>query len=146
MMADSKPLCTCGNPAKGRCDYPWLCWGCTPENRDAYPVLVTFTERHVVWVAAEDQEAAVMAVECEPWEYIDPSETQISADCAADGPRDEFDWEDVYEGGHLSYEGLACDAHVTAWRRHLRSVEVEAAELVRRVLSAETVTVDGAVL
>lgn len=74
-------------------------YGYCPE--DSFPVMVEVTTTHVIWVAADDQEAAVKAVERDGswYERIGP-ESAVDHAMAASSPH-RYDWEwRVYSGGH----------------------------------------------
>jgi hypothetical protein len=117
----NRPACNldCGSPATGRGDYPYLCWSHTPSDEDSYPVLVTYTHEHVVWIAAPSAEDALRYAQQEAYEYTKDTETLVSADFTAALPKDEWDWDTVYDNAYGgTYAGLDCRAHVdsrTAW-------------------------------
>lgn len=117
-------LCIFGDnyPATGRAPYADRCWGHTPEERDSFPVIVTYTLTHVVWVPADSQADAVEQVDNEPYEYTNDQRTLAEADSKSAAP-DEWDWEIVSRDGYFgAYEGLTCDAHVKAYRTHLHTL------------------------
>lgn len=102
-------LCIFGDgfPAAGVGAYAGRCWRHVPEAQDRYPVLVTYTDVHVVWVEADSPDDAVESIRDEPYEYT-------SSATSVDG------WSDVKApdkwDSHLL--GLYCDAHVQAYRSH----------------------------
>ena len=111
-------------PRVGRGSYPHLCWGCTPGEDDAYPVLVEYTHRHVVWVSAYDQEAAIQSMQSEPYEKTSDQETLFESGWTVTAPTSRWDWDSVYEGGYFyPYQGLKCDAHVDEHSRHVREMQ-----------------------
>lgn len=116
-----------GFPATGRGEYADRCWGHQPEEQDSYPVLVTYTHEHVLWVPADSQEAAVEHMRDAPYEYTDDQKTLAGAWWAVAAP-DRWDWDTVYRDGEI-YGGLRCDAHVEAYRAHQREL-VRAAEVM----------------
>ncbi|WP_431895816.1 hypothetical protein [Micromonospora haikouensis] len=119
----------CDRPATGKGTYPYLCWSHTPEEQDAYPVIVEYTHRHVIWVTADDQAEAVRAVEPAPYELTKDDETLFDAGWKVTAPTDRWDWEDVYEGGYsFPYGDQDCNAHVTTHREHLRKQDRELLE------------------
>lgn len=125
-MTSPKLVAVCpadGHPATGRNPYPHLCWGCTPETEDMYPVLITYTQQHVLWVRAADQESAVKRASYDTWEKTSDSETLVSTDCRLKAPQDEWDWETVYEGEwSMPYQGLEYDEHVKTRQEWLRKL------------------------
>jgi hypothetical protein len=113
----------CHGTATGKGDYAWACWHHTPDVDNHYPVLVTYTHRHVVWVAATDHEVAASSIEGAPYEVTNDSETLAEAFWSVDVPQDRYDWEHIRDGGYsFPYQGTEADAHVEAWRHeHYRA-------------------------
>lgn len=105
----------CTAPATGRDDYPWACWRHTPDDEDRYPVIVEYTYRHVVWVAAGSAEHAARAIESDAYEYTDDSKTLVEAGWSVNAPKP-WDRHTVYSDcGDGEYTTQA-DAHVQAYR------------------------------
>lgn len=93
-------------------------------DHDSYPVIVTYTHRHVIWVEAEDHKAAVERACWDTWELTNDQETLYESSIEVAGPKYDFDWDDIYEGTYLSpYQGRDFEAHVETRRRWLRKVE-----------------------
>lgn len=95
-----------------------------------YPVIVTDTRVHVVWVQAEDQDAAVESARYDTYELLNDNETCASADLNVRKPGDDFhswDWETIYGGDYYgSYQGRKFDAHVEARDHYLLMQRYEA--------------------
>lgn len=87
----------------------------------SYPVFVTDTRRHVIWIQADDQDDAVRRAGNGTWERLDP-DSIAAADIECAAPADQWDWATVYDGGDV-YLGLLCDAHVEAHATHLWQTE-----------------------
>jgi hypothetical protein len=114
----------CDNAAPGRGVEPRPCYQHKPSDDEQYPVIVEYTHRHVVWVTAEDQDAAVSSMQGEPYEKTSDHETLFDAHWSVKAPKGRYDWEDVMEGDYYSpYQGTEADAHVEEHRRHLYEVE-----------------------
>lgn len=98
-----------GSPATGQSGpYADRCWRHTPEEQDRYPVLVTYTTVHVVWIEGDSPAGAAEAIRDEPYEYTDGSN-------CVDG------WSDVKAPEKWDWRiftGLDCRAHVDAYHRH----------------------------
>lgn len=92
----------------------------------SFPVLVTDTREHIIWVEAADPDAALKRASCDTYEWLDP-ETLSSGYMSCRLPADKWDWDNVYGGGGDSYQGLPCDAHVETHLAHVRAVERKAA-------------------
>lgn len=90
----------------------------------SYPVFVTDTRRHVLWIEADDQADAVRRAGNGTFERLDP-ESIASSDLEVVAPEDQWDWMTVYDGGDI-YRGLMCDAHVETHQTHLWHVELAA--------------------
>lgn len=91
---------------------------------NSYPVFVTDTRRHVLWIEALDQDDAVRRAGNGTFERLDP-ESIVSSDIDCAAPDGEWDWATVYDGGDV-YLGLPCDAHVETHRTHLWHLERDA--------------------
>lgn len=74
----------------------------------SYPVIVTYTETHVVWVQADSPEHAVAMLQDEPYEYTSHA-TSVDGDSKVAAP-DEWD-------SYLVEQ--PADAHVAAYHQHL---------------------------
>lgn len=104
------------------------------EPMDAYPVIVTVTMEHVIWVEGDDQEDAFQRARHDTYELLNDQETLASHDITLRKPGDDFhsyDWETIYEGDYFGpYQGRRFDAHVETWKHHLaiekRRVEMAA--------------------
>src|SRR5690242_14451291 len=118
----------CDRPAAGNgSDRPRPCWGHASSDEETYPVIVEYTYRHVVWVAAEDQQDAVRRMQDEPYEKTSDQETLVESGWSVQAPKDSFDWGDVMNGGYYHpYQGTEADAHVEEHRRYLANLEWEA--------------------
>jgi hypothetical protein len=104
------------------------------ELRVRYPVIVTYTSEHVVWVEADSQQQAVDYASSEPYEYTDDHETLAESGWTVEAPDDYSGRSLVEEGGYYHpYKGTDAKAHVESWRGHLRYLEQEAlnAEIAR---------------
>jgi hypothetical protein len=77
-------------------------------SEQSYPVIVTYTEVHVVWVEADSPEDAVAMLQDEPHEYTSSS-TSVDGDSKVAAP-DEWD-------SHLVEQ--YAEAHVRAYYQHL---------------------------
>jgi hypothetical protein len=107
----------CAYPATGKGDYAWACWRHTPDADNYFPVLVTYTQQHVVWVAATDPAAAADALGVAPYEVTNDNETLSEAFWSVDAPQDRYDWDHIQDGSYAHpYQGTEADAHVRAWR------------------------------
>lgn len=119
-MPDQTPHPTCWlpeclNAATGRGDEPRPCWAHTPDEGKQYPVIVTYTQTHVVWVNGDDPADAARRAQHDPWEMTHDASTLSSLDTAVCTPTP---WEyesTVYEDGE-TYDGLPCDAHLKVWK------------------------------
>jgi hypothetical protein len=80
-----------------------------------HPAVVTYTERHVVWVESDDSEDAAATIEVEPWEYTNEG-TRVEAWSNVEAPTA---WD--FQALVYSYDAadVECDAHVYAHRKHL---------------------------
>jgi hypothetical protein len=114
-----------GRPATGRGEHPHLCWSHTPNEDDAYPVLVTYTSEHVVWVTAPSAEAALGYVQQEAYEYTDDKSTLADAYWSAELPKDKYQFEDVYRASSCNYAGLSYDGHVELRRAWFNRIEFD---------------------
>lgn len=104
---------------------PLACRFHQPDDSERYPVIVTLTEKHVVWVEAVDAEDAWYAVRDEPWEYANKKDTLVECWSEAEAP-DEDDYQTViYEPGQ-QYPDPAADAHVKAWNAQQRKIREDA--------------------
>jgi hypothetical protein len=105
-----------------------------PEPDCSYPVIVTDTRVHVIWVRASSQEDAVDRARYDTGEMLHDGETLASFDLRVRKPGDDFhhwDWETVYDGDYYgSYQGVQCDAHVETRRWHLERLRREAERVV----------------
>ncbi len=91
--------------------------------RRSWPVLVTYTHKHVLWVEAETHDKAVEAASYEPYEKTDDQETLFDIGYQVERPS-EWDWDDVYEGNYcMPYQGLECNAHVETYRSWSRALD-----------------------
>jgi hypothetical protein len=79
----------------------------TYEREDKFPVYVTYTTRHLVWVDAANQAEAVDALQSEPYEYTNSSNV-IDGYSDVEAPT-------KYDNPHERQ-----DAHVQTWKEHLR--------------------------
>jgi hypothetical protein len=113
-------LCIFGDgfPAAPRAAQPDRCWSHQRDPLESYPVLVTYTEVHVLWVSADSQQDAVDEL-TEPWELTN-SETRASCWNEVKAP-DRWDWDTVYNGD-WPYSGLDCNAHVEVYRSRQRAL------------------------
>lgn len=94
----------------------------------AFPVMVTYTHEHVVWVQADSQQAAVELMQSEPWGYTNDQETLANSDWKAEAPG-QWDWEMVYNGDYFGvYRGLDYCAHVELFKGWLRKLDRAHAE------------------
>lgn len=92
-------------------------------SEDSYPVIVTYTYRHIIWVEARNQQEAVEGASVDTYELTSDSETLLEADWKVEAPTWEWDWDDIYEGGYLSaYPGRDFAAHVETRKAWLRKV------------------------
>jgi hypothetical protein len=132
-VADQTPhptcwLPECPHPATPRGTNPHACWSHQPDDSVRYPVIVTYTEEHVVWVEADSLEEAVKRACRDPWEltHRDSTLASLSTDVRAPKPWD-YDYT-VYDEGE-TYEGLPCDAHVKVWEdRQRKAAQAACAE------------------
>lgn len=76
-----------------------------PELDDCWPVLVTYTTTHLVWVEASDQAAAVSYMETEPYERTN-AQNVVDGDWETRAPES---WEHPLHGN--------ADAHIETTRR-----------------------------
>lgn len=91
-------------------------WPNKDDDRRSWPILVTETIEHVIWVEGETHDEALEAASQETHELTGPS-TCSSADMNVEKPGSSWDWERVYENSYHSYQGIKCDAHEET-RRH----------------------------
>jgi len=99
-------------------------WPSRDDDYREWPVLVTFTEEHVIWVQAESAQEALDYACRDTHERLDRVSTCFSAGMSVAAPKSRWDWEAVYEGDYLgSYQGLNYDAHVQARDEWFRSIE-----------------------
>jgi len=98
-------------------------WPNRDDNYHSWPIRVTFTEEHVIWVAAETPQEALDYACRDTHERLDRGSTCVSADLSVAAPVSRWDWEMVYEESGHSYGGLRYDAHVQARDEWLRSIE-----------------------
>lgn len=104
-----------------------------PEAERRYPVIVTVTNEHVVWVEGYCPDDALenLKNDGEWYERIRDQETLASFWQDYRKPGDEhhsLDWDTVMNGEPYggSYPGMRCDAHVEAWRHEIARVKWEA--------------------
>lgn len=96
-----------------------------PDPDCSYPVIVTVTHEHVIWVKADSLTDARDQVRADGswYEQIDNSTTLASFGMDARSPGEDFhswDWETVYRGDYCGpYQGLECDAHVQTYQAKL---------------------------
>lgn len=95
------------------------------EPRCSFPVIVTVEMTHVIWVEADDQDAAFERARHDTYERLDDQETLAGHDLRLRRPGEDFhswDWDTIYDGEYLMpYSGQRCDAHVEARNRHLHA-------------------------
>jgi len=109
----------------------------------SYPVLVTYTHRHVVWVEADSRDAAVGYLNEAPYEVTSDHETLYEAGWSVAAPKDRYDWDDVQDGGYsYPYQGTQADAHVEAWRTEQYRVKREAEKAACAAAGHPGVTTD----
>lgn len=84
-----------------------------------YPVIVEYTNRHVVWVDADNAELAAREVGWEPWKHTDDNETLFDSGNDVRAPQGWSDWADVYSGGYPSPYDPDNDAHVQTHRTEM---------------------------
>lgn len=82
----------------------------TYELQDKFPVYVTYTTKHLVWVEAANQADAVAYMETEPYEYTNSSNV-VEGWWNTAAP-------DKYDEPHER-----ADAHVQTWKSHLWRVK-----------------------
>ena len=127
-------LATCGwDDCKGTAgvgsgDQPWACNYHKTYGETRYPVLVTYTHEHVVWVEAESQADALRQMQDAPYEHTSDGETLARLDMEVTAP-DKWEWDTVEWGGE-SYRGTKADAHVKTHREYLRQVKRDADKVV----------------
>lgn len=93
-------------------------WPNRDDDYHSYPILVTETIEHVIWVEATSARQALHYASSDTYEYIAPGkQTCASADLEVKAPQGRWDWDMVYSDSYNSYPGLRCDAHVETWRR-----------------------------
>jgi hypothetical protein len=121
-VGDPEPA---GVTAGTRGTNPLACRLHQPDDTERYPVIVTLTEKHVVWVEAVDAEDAWYAVRDEPWEYANKKDTLVECWSEAEAP-DADDYQTViYEPGQ-QYPDPAADAHVKVWEAVQRQAKKDA--------------------
>lgn len=90
-----------------------------------YPVIVTVEHVHVIWVQGDDQAHAVENAGYDTHEYLDDSETLVSASLALRKPGDDYhswDWDTIRDGEYcMPYQGMKHDGAVEAWEHHKRT-------------------------
>jgi hypothetical protein len=85
-----------------------------------WPILVTATQEHVLWIEAESHEKAFERARRDTWEKVSDSETLFDADMTVRIPAGEWDWQNVRDGGWCQpYGGTTHDAHVEEHNRFL---------------------------
>lgn len=98
-------------------------WPSRDDNYHSWPILVTATEEHVIWVEAETAQEALDYACRDTYERLDRVSTCVSAGMTVAAPASRWDWEAVYEESCHSYAGLKYDAHVQARDEWLQSIE-----------------------
>jgi hypothetical protein len=96
-------------------------------DRVSYPVIVEYTQRHIIWVEADTHEGAVDQARYDTWDKTDDQETLFEAGCSVQAPKDAWDWQEVYSDHYYEPYSTEANAHV----------EAHEAELRRRKLAAE---------
>lgn len=96
-----------------------------PQGQQYYPVLVTLTDVHVLWVEADSPDKAVGYVrdDCPLDVSHRHNPTRVWCDWQAEAPADPYDWGLVTEVGGHGYEGTPYDAHVLTHRAYLAGLE-----------------------
>lgn len=100
----------------------------------SWPVIITDTREHVVWIEATDlaraKEYALRHGAL--YELINEQETLASAEMLVRSPGEDYhswDWDTVYGGEYLMpHQGMRHDAHVEEYRRK-RFMDQQAAKL-----------------
>lgn len=90
-------------------------WPNKDDGRRSWPVLVDETIQHVIWVEADDHDAAVERARWDTWEKLS-NETRNCSWMNIEAPKSQWDWERVYEESYDGYQGLECNAHVETRR------------------------------
>lgn len=93
-------------------------WPNKDDDRRSWPILVTETIEHVIWVEGETHDEALEAASQETHE-LTSSSTCSSADMNVEKPDSSWDWERVYENSYHSYQGIKCNAHEETRREWL---------------------------
>ena len=91
----------------------------------SFPVLVTDTREHVVYVQADSPDAALKRAARDTYDRVN-SENCASAYMSTALPKDRWDWETVTDDSYIGYEGTPFDAHVEEHTRLLWQQEHEA--------------------
>lgn len=85
-----------------------------------FPVLVEYTQRHVIWVTADDQDQAVSNAHHNIYDRTDDGETLVEFACSIAAPKHSWDWEDVYSDHYGESYDATQDAHVQAHDSEMR--------------------------
>lgn len=93
-------------------------------SEQSYPVIVEYTERHLVWVAADGPDTAERWVRETPWEFTRNGQS-FDGWASVSAPKDEYDWDAIYNG----WDGAAEEPD--------HHVHVHRAEQFRRELAAK---------
>lgn len=93
-----------------------------PVAERSYPVIVTKTQTHVIWVEADSPEDAVDRAEYRDFENLqddDDEETCVSGDTRVEKPG-AWDWMTVTRASSHGYPGTPYDAHIDSHRALLK--------------------------
>lgn len=81
-------------------------------DRVSYPVIVTYTQQHIVWVEADSPPAARSRLASWPYDSTSYDTTLLASEISVKTPQDRYDWEDVYGGDYATAYSAEADAHV----------------------------------
>lgn len=94
------------------------------SERVSYPVIVEYSQRHIVWIEASSPERAAERVASWPYDVTKDQDSLADSGVAVRAPKDRWDWEDVYgENYGSSPYTTEADAHVEAHEHELRRRE-----------------------
>lgn len=96
-----------------------------PLPHRSFPVLVTDTREHVIYVQADSADAALKRAARDTYDWVN-TENCASAYMSVALPKDRWDWDTVSDDSYIGYQGTPFDAHVEEHRRLLWQQEHEA--------------------
>lgn len=93
----------------------------------SYPVVVEYTQRHIVWVESDSHERAVERLTSWPYESTHDDETLFESGLSVYAPKDPWDWKDVYGDFYCTAPYTTeADAHVQTHQQEMYRRQREA--------------------